>query len=101
TDVAELLQSRQKLNIFLRFEQFIRGSCGRFFAAAGRGGEAAVSPRLSGGVRPRPTENGNTAAATGVRNKIKLPGRPAGRPYDWPGCIRQDMLFSAICRAGS
>ena len=44
------------------------------------------------GSRPRPTGRGNGDTAPRVRGKIKLHGRPAGRPYDLTGIGIYDFV---------
>ena len=45
------------------------------------GGEFASKAKPHGGGKPRPTGRGYADAAPRVHGKIKLHGRPAGRPY--------------------
>ena len=45
-------------------------------------GNLRAAQNRAAGSRPRPTGRGNGNTAPRVRGKIKLHGRPAGRPYD-------------------
>ena len=55
-------------------------------------GDLRARQGRAAGSRPRPTGRGNGDAAPGVRGKIKLRGRPAGRPYDLTGIGIYDFV---------
>ena len=85
TDVAELLQSRQKLNIFLRFEQFIRGSCGsRGLPAASRRGTTPPYGKREHGSSDRRSQQDKIARAA-----CRPPLRSAGTCTAKTCCFRQ------------
>ena len=59
---------------------------------AGKPGTVRPRGRTTAGSRPRPTGSGYEDAAPRVRGKIKLHGRPAGRPYDLTGIGIYDFV---------
>src|SRR5699024_2820192 len=68
---------------------------GGVYAARGmwrQAGDLRAAQNRTAGSRPRPTEQGWVDAAPRVSGKIKLHGRPAGRPYDLTGIGIYDFV---------